>query len=401
MRKALFAIAALFVAAFATDPLLELRPQSNDEIINSSKSPNINELINITPSDEENLNIDESKIYQEPEKTKLLLSLSNIPRALYLNEIFNVVLSGNIQQDIDATPLLTINKNSSLIWLNKDNFSWQKDGNVYKTTLWFEGLDESAKIESIKMELIKNGELFQDATISFNMPTFKKLDSPKNYSHSVANRLWVKSHKVSRFDENSNLLTVEIGSLNTNLSTFFIDDKRIIKQGVESIRGGIGKESGYYFAVIPKEMDEFSFSYFNQITTKFEQINLKINLELETLSTQSGLNPKENSFVFYKFITILTIIGIFIVMAIIARNTTPLIFAVLLAIYLLYSQTNYEKIVVLKDSQIRILPLENSTIFYLTPKDEEGEILAKNGDYIKILLDNNIIGWIKKERAKE
>ena len=54
-------------------------------------------------------------------------------------------------------------------------------------------------------------------------------------------------------------------------------------------------------------------------------------------------------------------------------------------------------ITISKDTRLRIVPTEKSTIFYTTDRVLQVERLGTRDNYIKVLLPTGEIGWIKDE----
>ncbi|MBC3782304.1 SH3 domain-containing protein, partial [Campylobacter fetus subsp. venerealis] len=52
------------------------------------------------------------------------------------------------------------------------------------------------------------------------------------------------------------------------------------------------------------------------------------------------------------------------------------------------------------NSEVKILPTSNSTIFFVANRPEKVKIMAKNGNYTKILLENKKIGWVSNENIE-
>ncbi|WP_454991229.1 SH3 domain-containing protein, partial [Campylobacter rectus] len=46
---------------------------------------------------------------------------------------------------------------------------------------------------------------------------------------------------------------------------------------------------------------------------------------------------------------------------------------------------------------VKILPTQNSSVFYTSKAQQKVEILGEREDYVKILLDDGKIGWVKKD----
>ena len=139
-------------------------------------------------------------------------------------------------------------------WLNADNLTWIEGDEMFETTLWFAASDKSDKINELVLTLQRNGEFFEKSSIKPDNPEFMKLDTKPNFSHIVADELKLKNYKTTKFDDASNLLTLDLGIRNGAISAFSIDNPAIIKQGVDSVRGTYASQSGYYFAVVDKNI---------------------------------------------------------------------------------------------------------------------------------------------------
>lgn len=61
-----------------------------------------------------------------------------------------------------------------------------------------------------------------------------------------------------------------------------------------------------------------------------------------------------------------------------------------------YAQRPYGTGSIAQNSPVRILPMQSSTVFYVTKNPEKVEILGTNKEFYKIMLGGNKIGWVKK-----
>lgn len=393
------------------DFLKSIRPTSSEEI---HKEPHtaekkvldkdeltLDDLKFIAPTDEETIYVDNTVVYQEIRVTDLLLSTLNVPKQIYQNQVFSMDFSANIQQNINLDLNLTINSTESLTWLNQNSINWTKDINgVYRTKLWFEANATDAVIKSINVVANRNGEYFQKASIKPKLPKITKVESRPNYAHIVADELIVKNHKTSKFDDSSNIMTIELSSKNANLVSMWVDDPSITRQGFNPSKGNYRNQSGFYFVVFDNNKTKFDFSYFNAQTKQFENFSLGVKLEFDDLSTQVDLNPQNDPFSGYKKATIFLGVLILLFMYVASRNSTPLIFACFLIAINIYNQDPHHMGIVENKTKVKILPIKDSTIFYITQKDEEVEVFSKQGEYYKVFFDGGKIGWVNKDNIK-
>lgn len=372
----------------------------SDKEIESKESLSLDDLSMIAPSDEIDLAKSNESFYEEVRVKKLTLKTSNVAKSVYIDQIFKIDFKADIGQDLAVDLNLTMAKNESLKWLNEKNLNWIKGNGVFEVTLWFLATDKDAKLDSITLSLDRNGEFFQSESISPKLPNFMPLQNKENFANIAADELLIKSYKASKFDDNSNLLTINLNSKNADLLSFKVENPAILKQGVDSVRGEFLNQNGYYFAVIDNKIKNFSFNYFNLKSKKFENFALEISIIPEDLSTQIGLNPKESKFELYKDIAIYGLAGLLLVMFIASKNITPLIFAVIILLASFLLRNPYGKGVVEKNVAIKILPISSSTIFYVTKEAEKVEIFEQNEKYYKIMLANGKIGWVDKDDLK-
>lgn len=358
----------------------------------------LDDLSALAPSDESELKAGE-KLYEETRVKQLTIKITNIPKTVYENELFKIDFKADIGQDIFAEPNLEIITNDKIKWINKEKINWIKGNGIFETPLYFEAL-QGADLENITMRLTRNGEVFAEANASIKLPAIKPLNAKDNFSNIVADSFELKSYKTSKFDDNTNLMTLNLSVKNANLGSFHIDNKSIIKQGVDSAHGDFTNQNGFYFAVIDNKVKSLNFSYFNLKTKKFENFVLNINVESEDLSTQTGLNPKESKFKVYKNIFIYALAAFLLVLFIASKNITPLIIAVIILISNFLLQKPYGNGTLSQNAVIRILPIGNSSVFYVSKGSENVEILNATDKYFKILLKNGRIGWVEKDKLK-
>lgn len=371
--------------------------KTTDEILNKD-TLTLDDLKQIAPNEDGNLELDDSLIYQEVRVTDFLLSTRNVPKNVYQNQIFSINFNADIQQNISLDLNLTVDKTPNLEWLNEGKINWDKDINgVYSTKLWFEAKETNASLNKISIIAKRNGEFFQKANISPKLPKIIPIEEKNGYAHIVADELKVLNYKTAKFDANSNIMTIELSSKNANLKSFHINSQDIIRQGINSTKGGYQNQRGFYFVVFNNNIKKFDFSYFNAKTKQFESFSLGIKLEVDDLSTQTELNPQNDPFYAYKKTALYVGVILLLFLYIFSKNTTPLIFACILIGFHIYNKDPHNVGIVSKDAKVKILPIEKSTIFYIPNSDESVEIFEQNKNYYKVLFENGKIGWVNSK----
>lgn len=334
--------------------------------------------------------------------SSLVLSTQEYKSQYLVGELFTIELTAKTDEQTDFEFELEFNKNDSLLFLNP-NVKWEKNGNEYTTTLWFEAKDVNAQLVQILVNLKRNKEIFQQASLNINPLQFKKIDVSKNYAHLVAKELNIKRVKSDYFDDKNLVMIVEFEAKDANLNHFWLDNEKIIQQRIDGFRGDFNNSTAFYSAVFAPNVNELSFSYFNTTTQNLQTINLKVELNDEKLSTQSDLNPKNNDYLFYKRLALWGLTALFIFAFVFKRHYIFFALAVIIFVgsFFIGGSNNTQMAILKANSRAKILPTSQSTYFYTNEKDEEVEILGKRKEWVKILLSNGKIGWVSDENLQK
>ena len=346
---------------------------------------------NIAPSDE---NTDFESEITDPfvAQSSLVLKFDEYKTSFYVGEVFPIVFYAKTNENVKFDFNLSIESNN-IKFLNPEP-KWEYENSEYKTILWFEATSSNASLDKISLSLLRNNKAFQEASVILNPIKFINTPQNKDFSHIVASFLEVKKLKASYFDEENLIAMIELNATNTNLKSFFIND--IKKQGVENLKGDFNASTAFYYAILPLNKSEFEFSYFNKEEKKLENIKLKLVVKDEELSTQSDLNPTNKDFDIYKQYSLWALSFVFALLFVWRKNYFVLILA-LLCFALSFIVVSNTKTATLKQGiRAKILPTEPSTYFYTSKANEKVEILDTRKDYVKILLSNGKIGWVRK-----
>lgn len=355
------------------------------------------QMRNIVPTNEPDISVPDNQVYDKIKVKELLLKATNVPKNVVIGEIFSVEIVADTQNDFEFEFETQLDE-TNIKWLNKKNFQWVKsEDNKYVGTFYLEAISIDAKTLKVSLTLKRNGENYQSSSTNIFLPKLKELRSDENYNHIVADNLEVKKFKTTKFDDINNIMVVEIYGNNVDLSAFNIENKTILKQGVDTINGDFNSQSAYYFAVFKPNKKSLDFNYYNLKKAKFESFSLPVSVEDDDVSTQIGLNPKQSEFSTYKDITIYSCAVIFILLAIWRRRLSYFFVAAVFIALGIYTYNPFGKAVLKPDVSVTILPTKNSTVFYTSRKNENVEILDTKDDYSKILFADGKIGWVKKD----
>ncbi|MDA3907805.1 MAG: hypothetical protein PF437_01830, partial [Sulfurimonas sp.] len=152
-----------------------------------------------------------------------------------------------------------------------------------------------------------------------------------------------------------------------------------------------------YYAVINKDIEHFSFSYFSLEKNKFLRINIPIIVIDDSVTTQTDLKPTDQSRERLK----MTIAGAVSLVAFIfilwRKKYIYLVSLIIPLVYIAYLAVPSKEVCIKLNSEIYLLPVHNGTIFERTSSvyhlQKEGSVK----DFVKVKLKNEKIGWVKNE----
>jgi hypothetical protein len=139
------------------------------------------------------------------------------------------------------------------------------------------------------------------------------------------------------------------------------------------------------------------FTYFNTIKKQYVFIQVPVELADATVTTQSDLNPKEDSFEKLKKYTFMILVLFFFLMFLFKRDFFYLVLGVISLITLLTFYIPHEKICVKQGAPLYLIPTQTSTMSTKLDQELNTMILGERDEFIKIEYKKGIIGWIKNE----
>jgi hypothetical protein len=295
----------------------------------------------------------------------LIITYPNLKNFYYQNQIVNLKIKILSSKDL--------------------NFSFNGELNITKKPLLY--------LLNLKFKNDSNHTLFIissdfNKTINLNqLYKTKKIENTPKFCNVFAEDLKILN-SISTLTDNNILLSFTIKTKNANLEDFNITKDENLTL--------INSNEATYYVTLPKYAKNFTFYYFNTQDENFKKIEIPILLKEETISTQTDINPEEKNFFTPFHILILSIIAFFLIIFLIYQRIFILIIPIFLSVYLVLQIFPKGEKILKKDSPIRLLPTNNSTIFYKPPLDTKVKILNKTKNYTKIKIDKKI-GWVKNE----
>jgi hypothetical protein len=386
MTKRFLSLFALFVV-FLQTPLycVEDTPAKPDvEALFSGQTPAASPLQTQTPT---------------PTAKVLYAKYLSHPTEVKSKEKFEVKLEATIllPQETQFSLFTDIPNVPELERMTDEIIWYKKSDGKYETTITFKTKNKEFKFPIIGLSVMDANNVTIDKTLLvLDNINFKNLSTNKEfYTNVTASTISVSNLKIKQYSNSELLCSMEIHGTGSNLGEFRIPKysnqgrKELIKRG--------GEEILYYFVIIPIDTPILRFDYFNSNQQTVVTAEIPIILEEDLVSTQTGLNPNEGNFDFYKQIFFAFVATIFFMIYYYRKNKIYLFIAVIASVILINKLIPNGNTTLKKGEKVYILPTSNSTVFRVVGDDEEVEVLLSRDGFKKVLFKNENIGWVKSE----
>lgn len=319
------------------------------------------------------------------------LQFDNLPAHPYIGEIIAVsvkltpvdIASGNIEYTLQ-------NEEGVRIFSDTPRRSVKEDG-VYDT-FYFLVQSAAIRLPDITATLSatgRNSETLSGATLSAT-----PLNPPSTFAKVLADSFTIINYKTTPYNNESNVVIFTVKASRCNISDFSIPNA--IKQGFESKLPNVGESQMTYYAIIPNSEQNLNFSFFNLKKQRYESLVIPIIVDDDTVSTQSDLSPTDSRHTELKVgaagVVSVILFGLFYW----RRQKGYLYTSVVPMFYIVYAILPNQDICVKKDASIYLLPIKNGTIFETTLQEEHLEAEKVVGEFTKIHLSNEKVGWVNK-----
>jgi len=332
------------------------------------------------------------------EVKKLYLSYKNYPNRVFTNQRFSVELEAIILYNQNSfNKIITTFTDGKNIQVITQEPKWKKvKDNIYKTKLIFKAQQENLSLPTITLALFFDDEIIDYISLEPLEIDFEKIAiNQKLFSNIIASDLDILQTNTKQYDNSNILATIVLEAKNSNLEDLYFNGYN--EQGIESYTDKDNIQRVYYHIVVPIHTNKINFTYYNTKKRDFILKSLDVSLKEDLVSTQTNINPYNSNILLYKQILVIIVFSIFFILLLIKRNYIYLFITIILLGVLVYLFIPNKKIVLPINTKIYILPTKNSTIFKITTKQELVEILNKKDKFIKIMLQNQNIGWIKDD----
>ena len=257
-------------------------------------------------------------------------------------------------------------------------------------TFYFKANNQDIQIPSLSVS-----HDAETITIPSQSIFLKKLPKKENFSGVLAADMKIKNSQVSNYDEHNHLITLSLEAFESNLEDMFLVG--VEESGIEQLKRKNAKVEAEFYFVVPVEYKKITFSYYNTIKNLYVAFTVPIELNDDSVSTQSDLNPKKDSFAQLKKYTFIVLVIFFFLMFVGKRDFFYLVLGVVSLITLLTFYIPHKKICIKQGASLYILPTDTSTIGTNIQQKFQTMLLGERGDYLKIEYKKGRIGWIKNE----
>jgi len=323
----------------------------------------------------------------------IYLSYDEVPQRVIKGEIFPIVLKS-----------LSTVKNLSKIQYNFSNAKGikflstrpkrVKKGKYFYDTFYALSTKNSARLPDINATLVANKK-YESTYIYGQNLNIISLNPKKNFSNIIADNFALSEYKTTSYDNKHNIIVLVATAKNSDIKAMHFQN--IKKQGIESLKESHLNSKITYFLIVDKNIENFTFSYFNLIKNNFIQVTIPIIVDDDSVTTQSDLKPKDQSKERLKMAIASVFVFVMFLLILWRKKFIYLLLLILPLIYIIYLALPEKEICIKEGTQIYLLPVNNGTIFETTNVEYR---LLKEGrvqNFIKVKLLNEKIGWVKDE----
>jgi len=263
-------------------------------------------------------------------------------------------------------------------------------------TFYFQVKGNRVKTPNIETTLVfKNytGELKE--TLGGVMIETVRLNPEKDFSSVLADDFKILEYKTSQYDNQHNIIVFSAEAKMANLQDFSL--KIASKEGIEAYEEELPHSNFTYYAVVPKQLNELKFSYFDLGSRRFQDVIIPIVVVNDRVSTQTDLAPTQNTHTTAKMIIagVVSAAGLFLFFY--RRNKLYLLIFIAPLFIIAKLSVPTKHVCVEEGANIYLLPMRHGTIFEQASQRFTSEALGDAQEFVKIRMHNDQIGWVKYE----
>ena len=326
----------------------------------------------------------------------LYLNYINIPKRVIKGEIFSVTIK-TLAVIPDFEDIEYSLANAKDVAILNDAIPYRKEGeHFFLDTFYFQATGTNVRLPDITAT-IKDyfGTSYKPTTLKGKPIEAIELNPREDFCNIIAKDLVIKRYKTTAYDDTHNIVVFVAEAKQTFLKDFHLHN--VYAQGFESLSDSIESSRMIYYAVIDKKEENLLFSYFNILKNDYITLNIPIIVEDDSVTTQSDLKPKDNSKKRIKMFIAAAVILVGVIMLLWRQRYIYILLIIFPGIYLVYLMIPEERVCIKANSKIRILPLENGTVFQVSDRELHLDKIGQTKGFVKVELHNKKIGWVKNE----
>ncbi|WP_456393068.1 hypothetical protein [Nitratifractor sp.] len=315
---------------------------------------------------------------------------SYIPKQLYVGQVFPVTILA-VDADPTDTPTFRFDPRSSVQPLEKRPLKVGNGKDLFYT-FYFKAGQEDFRLPTLYIQETKQTLQLPGTTIPV-----RSLQAPpeKRFCGVIASDFKIRNSQVSTFDAQNNLIYLSLEAHEANLEDMAIPG--VVEGGVETFRRKGALATAEYYFVLPANVPEITFSYYNAIKHQFVPVTVSTSAEKKEVAAQVDLNPKDSSFTKLKKYTFAALSLFFLLMFLFYRDYFYLILLVATVAILVTFFTPMKRACVRQGAPLYILPVAHSTVGTRIEAESRLPILHEYKDFLKVEYKHGITGWVKKE----
>ena len=312
---------------------------------------------------------------------------SYMPKKVYENQLFPVTVIDTTQRE--DHPQFQFDVSSDVQPLFKKPLVI-RNANDRFYTFYFKAFKDNVRIP--KLFIVSDSV---DISLDPQTIFLGSLKSREDFCAVIAADMKIKNHQVSNYDESHHLVTLSIEAFEANLEDMRLN--KVEEFGIEHLERENAKVEAEFYVVLPLAQKSLKFTYFNTIKKQYAFLEIPVELADATVTTQSDLNPKEDSFEKLKKYTFMILVLFFFLMFLFKRDFFYLVLGVVSLITLLTFYIPHEKICVKQGAPLYLIPTQTSTMSTKLDQELNTMVLGERDQFIKIEYKKGIIGWIRNE----
>ena len=343
---------------------------------------------NITTQKNEEINVNTSTI--ESDEQLFYLNIEKMPEKIYVGQVFTLTLKVTSLEKNQPYVIYLENEYNLTIMQEPSEIAPKA---INHLTYTFKATSNQARLPDFVV-YYTNVPSKEYRLNGFDLKTVL-LNPPKDFSGLLAKNIQLINYQASTYTKDTNLLALQLNISYGNYDDFHLPNSN--NQGIDTYSGDLNSTTLLYYAIYPLDVEKVEFTYFNLSKNRYEKFHIPIIVKRSSVSTQSNLDPQASEFTKFKiFVTVLFIIICFILWI----RRKKLIYPILIFLSLSYLITYLiplKTICIKPSTTLYLLPTRQSTPVMNIYQKVEAKEMNRYGNYIKIQLQNNTIGWVKND----